>query len=538
MLTNASLCPLLEHKKPDNVLSGRLLPLNNNVAFVDCTDVSTVTFVEETGSGVKVVAFGAFHTYCSNQAYFVVNESKREYANKFFVVERYKEIEQNPSAEKARHQCFKITTSFDKDVDYSDLPAYYGAFGKRDRQPIQTHVFDNLVKMTLGTYDLDVKMNVTLDLYDPNELEEEQKNIWRDRTGFVVIDQIRLYEITVRKVDLVKMLKEREEETSEVIFEQLTPQTEVHFRDYDSSLSTFSRQDYMDSLLKIKKLKGIVALENDHPIGYALVLDDRLLQCYADNAKIARRLILESCRYSTESMTMFVKKCNDGICDEMLSKVVSSRRIQRFHSRIVPSQVEWAKIFVLNVKMPKTREELFEKAKQLNESEKYDDAIELLKELTSLDIEVNNSEMELINWVTAGKIMSRNAEWLGNYESALYECFSKLNSCVRDEERDNVWCRLKEAYLEVLKAARRVWKEKNTPERLAIYVNLSKLSKFYLDVADVETMHICEEAAKEAKFIGRGALSDDQYRDAGTYINEIKKNIGDAERGKEQLKDS
>uniref|UniRef100_A0A914S1J2 Uncharacterized protein n=1 Tax=Parascaris equorum TaxID=6256 RepID=A0A914S1J2_PAREQ len=88
------------------------------------------------------------------------------------------------------------------------------------------------------------------------------------------------------------------------------------------------------------------------------------------------------------------------------------------------------------VKMPKTREELFEKAKQLNESEKYDDAIELLKELTSLDIEVNNSEMELINWVTAG------------------------------------------------------------------------------------------------------ALSDDQYRDAGTYINEIKKNIGDAERGKEQLKDS
>lgn len=68
------------------------------------------------------------------------------------------------------HNGLKITTSFDKDVDYSELPAYYGAFGKRDRQPIQTHVFDNLVKMTLGTYNLDVKMNVTLDLYDPDEL--------------------------------------------------------------------------------------------------------------------------------------------------------------------------------------------------------------------------------------------------------------------------------------------------------------------------------------------------------------------------------
>lgn len=55
--------------------------------------------------------------------------------------------------------------------------------------------------------------------------------------------------------------------------------------------------------------------------------------------------------------------------------------------------------------MPETREELFEKAKQLNESEKYDEAIEVLKELANLDIEVNNSEMELINWVVAGKIM-------------------------------------------------------------------------------------------------------------------------------------
>lgn len=46
---------------------------------------------------------------------------------------------------------------------------------------------------------------------------------------------------------------------------------------------------------------------------------------------------------------MFVKKCEEGICDEILSKAISTRRIQRFHSRIVPSQVEWAKVFVLNV---------------------------------------------------------------------------------------------------------------------------------------------------------------------------------------------
>ncbi|VDK50818.1 unnamed protein product [Anisakis simplex] len=210
----------------------------------------------------------------------------------------------------------------------------------------------------------------------------------------------------------------------------------------------------------------------------------------------------------------------------------------------------------------KSRDELFEKAKTLNEEEKWDDAMEQLKEIVSMQGgDMKSAEIELMNWVVCSKITSagfgdekkdacnaaleliepikvcREAEWLINYEATLYECFSKLNSCVRDEERENAWCKLKECYLEVLKASRRVWKEKNQPERLAIYVNLSKLSKFYLDVADLETIGICEEAAKEAKFIGRGILDDEQFQDASTYINEIKKNIADAQKGKEHLKD-
>ncbi|VDN53864.1 unnamed protein product, partial [Dracunculus medinensis] len=131
--------------------------------------------------------------------------------------------------------------------------------------------------------------------------------------------------------------------------------------------------------------------------------------------------------------------------------------------------------------------------------------------------------------------VSKNGEWISFYESSLYNCFSKLNFFARDEERDNVWYRLKEIYMELFIASRRIWKEKNKPERLALYESFSKLIKFYLDVADSDSLKICSDAAREAKFLGRGSLDDEEFRDANAHINEIKKNISEAERGKSDL---
>lgn len=58
--------------------------------------------------------------------------------------------------------------------------------------------------------------------------------------------------------------------------------------------------------------------------------------------------------------------------------------------------------------------------------------------------------------------------------------------------------------MELFIASRRIWKEKNKPERLALYESFSKLIKFYLDVADSDSLKICSDAAREAKFLGRG----------------------------------
>ena len=56
------------------------------------------------------------------------------------------------------------------EIDYSLLAQYYGAFAPRTHQPALVHIYDELVEMTLHTYNMDVTKNITIDLYDPEQL--------------------------------------------------------------------------------------------------------------------------------------------------------------------------------------------------------------------------------------------------------------------------------------------------------------------------------------------------------------------------------
>ncbi|GMT35930.1 hypothetical protein PFISCL1PPCAC_27227, partial [Pristionchus fissidentatus] len=216
---------------------------------------------------------------------------------------------------------------------------------------------------------------------------------------------------------------------------------------------------------------------------------------------------------------------------------------------------------VFPITMP-SRDESFKNAQSLLEQEKVDDAFEAIHsfvedketELSPFEMEitanvlseiVTSSEFgdkkkaacnETIDILEGIKLV-KDADWINCYAEILYESFSKMNRCARDEERNNAWCRLKELYIEVLMMARKIWKDKNHPERLQIYLKLAKLSKSYLDVADEETMNMCTEAAKEAKFMGKGAMEDDEWKDAKKAIEDINKNCGDALHEKQLLAD-
>ncbi|CAD6185453.1 unnamed protein product [Caenorhabditis auriculariae] len=208
-----------------------------------------------------------------------------------------------------------------------------------------------------------------------------------------------------------------------------------------------------------------------------------------------------------------------------------------------------------------SRDEAFAKARKLNDSEKFDEAMEEISEWTSQDgIEYTLPEIETINAIISDKTTSctfedkkdaclscidliegaklvKDARWLEMYNESVYDVFSKLSRCAREEEREQLWNRLKEIYYEITLAVKKTWKDKNSPGGLAIYLSFSKLVKSYLDVADEESFKMCDNFAKEAKFVGKGKLDDDEWKEANKAIETIKKNISDAKHEKELIID-
>ncbi|XGW32975.1 hypothetical protein V3C99_017468 [Haemonchus contortus] len=208
------------------------------------------------------------------------------------------------------------------------------------------------------------------------------------------------------------------------------------------------------------------------------------------------------------------------------------------------------------------REVAFEKARALGDEDKADEALSVLSSYTTdPEVTLSLSEMEVLNTIITEKLTScsfedkkeacnvcigvlenfkpvKDSQWLILYTESIYETFSRMSRCARDEERQLVWNRLKEIMYELTLASKKVWKEKNDPERLSIYVSFAKLCKSYLDVADQESFQICENTAKEAKLAGKGTLDDDQWREANQSIEQIRKIISDALHERELLDDS
>lgn len=349
MLATASFHHLLENAKSDGILCGRLLPINNNTAFVHCEQVHTVTAIEEASCGAKPIAFGVFNVCSKNQTYFVLSECDRSYRKKFVEVE-YEECAESDMSCKDRNRCFKITKVHDYDESHLDLDPYYGSFADRTRQHVLTHVFDELVRMTLKTTNMDLTKNITIDLYDPEEFDEDQRDLWRDRTGFIVADNFSYYEITIKKDVLESLKLEWTQNNSSVKFEVLSPGNEFNIFDFDSNTSLYNRQEYLEFLLNIKEMRGLIAFQKNQPVGYALALGKRIIQCYADDEETASKLVTQIAKgISGDSVTMFIRGPGHWIAEQLLENAYTKRRVQRFHTRTLLSHVKWSSIFVLNV---------------------------------------------------------------------------------------------------------------------------------------------------------------------------------------------
>ncbi|RCN53807.1 hypothetical protein ANCCAN_00301 [Ancylostoma caninum] len=191
----------------------------------------------------------------------------------------------------------------------------------------------------------------------------------------------------------------------------------------------------------------------------------------------------------------------------------------------------------------------------------------ITEKLTSCSFEEKKEACNVCISLLEGIKLVKDGEWLTLYSESVYEAFSRMSICARDEERQEAWNRLKaslhalfffpfalpgsslasqqlflrsttELFYEITLAAKKAWKDKNYPDRLAIYVSYAKLCKSYLDVADEESFKMCETMAKEAKFLGKGTLDDDQWKESNRSIDQIKKLIADALHERELMDDS
>lgn len=68
---------------------------------------------------------------------------------------------------------------------------------------ILEHLIDNLAETTLGRQNLELKKNVTIDLFD-----SDSDAFVRDRAGFFVSDRQQFRELTVQTVEALPLLKQ------------------------------------------------------------------------------------------------------------------------------------------------------------------------------------------------------------------------------------------------------------------------------------------------------------------------------------------
>ncbi|KAI6235760.1 Acetyltransf-18 domain-containing protein [Aphelenchoides besseyi] len=359
MLATAEVYQLVHNTKANNALAGNLLPTNNNPSILDLEGFTSLTVVDDDPKGAVPVAFGLYNTYTPSQVYCSVIASTDKYDGLFVNIEpvKIKAHQLGVTEESAeQHAAYKIKNVISELPNLNSYPQYYRAFAEPIARPLHQCIVDELIALTVGERNYDMKRNTTVDLYDKNSnMKEQSDEMWRDYSGFMVSDKHRLSEFEIKKSNLLSILNEFLDEknilSEGVQFVALSPRTASLFIDYDQNLSIVDRQTYLEYLFSLQGVNGIVALDAEQqPIGYVLSLGDRVLQCYADNLDIANSLLREHVQsMKADCIKLFAAAHDQSIFNELTKKSEIVRRVRRFHSRIVPSNVKWTQIFMFNI---------------------------------------------------------------------------------------------------------------------------------------------------------------------------------------------
>lgn len=301
----------------------------------------------------KLAAIGALVRYSTNQAYFILQHVDSALSKKAVTI--YTPDEVTPLN-------FRIDSIEDALPDRTFMPMYIQVHHNPDHRLVIEHLIDNLAENTLGRQNLELKKNITIDVFDSDGDE-----YLRDYAGFMVTDRLQLHQITVDAQQMLRVLQP----ASDVKVEEITEQKgREQLQEYDGTLSAHNRAEFLDFLYSQSKVymarwtgaasgkENVDQSNSQQPAltsnvaGYICVsrADQRVLCLYAESDGVADALFAHHLKQSRAKNAIFCSSRNHWAKLQTLGSF-NSRVIYRRHTRGVPSNVKWDRIFAINVGM-------------------------------------------------------------------------------------------------------------------------------------------------------------------------------------------
>jgi hypothetical protein len=313
-------------------------------SVLQLNDTTTVFVVDADGS--KVVAFAAVLRYSANQAYCMIAEIDETIRPLTVHVTELADFDKWPADKD--HVALKLTKMSDKQKDRRLLPIYVQAHVRPSGRLALEHVIDTVIEHSLGVDNLELKKNVTVDLY-----ATDATAIWRDRAGFCVTDRNQYAELCIDRRATIDTLNAFVTECQpNIVISPIDNTNRAHLIEYDQTVSQLQRHDFIEYLTSLPNVYGVVAREaadEQRVVGYALATDGHVMCCYGESTAIAYALLINIFeQFSADTVTLNVR-AGSSIADTLAAVSTETRRVYRYHTRAVPSQAKWDKVHVLNI---------------------------------------------------------------------------------------------------------------------------------------------------------------------------------------------
>jgi hypothetical protein len=284
----------------------------------------------------KIAALAAIVRFAQNQGYFIYQHVEQALSKKAITVD-------NTDAVNGK---FIIDTVEDKLPDRRLQRIYVQVHHNAPERLIVEHLVDHLAETTLGRINLELKKNITIDIFDSDA-------DWglRDNAGFIVADRLQLHQISVDADECLKMLKPAKDVTISPL--KLNNEKDIEeILEFDKTLSNHNRASFLKYLYSQTTVYIARRLNDEGSIvivGYIVAskTDHRVLALYANSQQIADALLAHQMTHSRAKKAIF---CAPRSQWRKLSTLFSlkSRAIYRRHTRAVPPNIKWDRIYAFN----------------------------------------------------------------------------------------------------------------------------------------------------------------------------------------------